>query len=193
MHSILIFNIINMVINMDMIEKKLSGEIIYDGKIIKVEKHTVLCPNKNTSTREVVRHKGGSTILYINENDEVLLIRQYRYAYNEVIYELPAGKLEALEDPYDSAIRELEEEAGLKASRLDYLGCIYPTCGYSDEVIHLYLAKDVIKTHTNFDSDEFIESYYIPLNDVKKMIISGEIKDAKTICAISRYLMLNEK
>ena len=175
---------------MNMNEKKISGEIIYNGKIITVEKDIVLCPNNNNATREVVRHKGGSTILYINDSNEVLLIKQFRYAYNEVLYELPAGKLELGENPYDSATRELEEETGLKPISLDYLGCIYPTCGYSDEVIHLYLAKDVIKTKTNFDSDEYIESFFIPLEKVKQMILNGEIKDAKTICAISKYLLL---
>ena len=178
---------------MDMIEKKIDGETIYDGKVIKVIKDRVVCPNQNIAYREVVKHNGGSAILCITEDNKVLLIKQFRYVYNEIIYEIPAGKLEIGENPYDAALRELEEETGFKASSLEPLGIIYPTCGYSNEKINLYLAKDIKPGHKHLDDDEFIEPLYIPLEDVKKMILSNEIKDAKTICAISNYLLKYEK
>ena len=174
---------------MNMIEKKIDGEVLYDGKIIRVERDTVLCPNGKNAYREVVRHNGGAAILCITKDDRVLLERQFRYPYNEVIYEIPAGKLEKGEDPYQAALREFEEETGNKAESLEHLIDIYPTCGYSSEVIYLYLAKDYVKTTTHFDEDEVIETEYIPLNDVLEMINSGKIKDAKTICALSTYLI----
>ena len=174
---------------MDMEEKKIDGEVIFDGHVVKLHLDKVKCPNGNIASREIVVHNGGAAILYVNDNDEVLLERQYRYAYNEVIYEIPAGKLEKGEDPKLAAIRELEEETGLKVNDLIHLGDIYPTCGYSSEIIHLYLAENPTKTHTNFDEDEVIDVCYIKLDKVKEMILSGEIKDAKTICAINYYLL----
>lgn len=174
---------------MDMREKKISGEVIFDGKVVKLEKDKVLCPNGNESYREVVRHPGGAAILCITKDNEVILERQFRYPYDEVIYEIPAGKLELNEDPYFAALREFEEETGNKANELESLGEIYPTCGYSSEIIYLYLAKDYIKTKTHFDDDEIIMLEYIPLEKAKEMILNGEIKDAKTIVAIMRYLL----
>lgn len=174
---------------MDLKEKRLSGKTIYDGKVIKVTCDDVLCPNGNISKREIVHHNGGSAILCINDKEEVLLIKQYRYAYDEVIYEIPAGKLEVGEDPYDAAIRELEEETANKADSLKYLGIIYPSCGYTNEKIHLYLANNTKITKTNFDEDEYIVSEYYPLSTVIEMIKDGTIKDAKTICAINYYII----
>ena len=172
---------------MKMEEKKISGIDIYNGKVIHVVKDNVLCPNGNESIREIVKHNGGAAVLCINDLEEVLLIKQYRYAYNEIMYEIPAGKLEKNENPYDAALRELEEETGNKAAKLKKLGEIYPTCGYSNEVIHLYLALNCQKTKTHFDDDEFIVSEFVPLNKIKELIKDGTIKDAKTICAIAYY------
>ena len=170
-------------------EKKINGEILYDGKILKLERDLVLCPNNDKAYREIVRHNGGAAVLLINVKNEILLIKQFRYAYDEIIYEIPAGKLELNEDPYEAAKRELEEETGYKSDSLESLGIIYPTCGYSSEKIHLYLAKNVKKGIKHLDDDEFIETKFIPLEEVEKMIINNEIKDAKTICAISNYLL----
>lgn len=174
---------------MNLEEKKIESEIIFDGKVIHVVKDKVLCPNGNESIREIVKHNGGAAVLCINDKEEVLLEKQYRYAYNEVIYEIPAGKLEKDENPYHAALRELEEETGMKAESLEKLGEIYPTCGYSSEIIHIYLALNCKKTKTNFDEDEIILSEFVPLNKVKEMIKNGLIKDAKTICAIEYYLL----
>lgn len=174
---------------MDMQEKKLNGKVIFDGKVVKLEFDEVLCPNGNISFREVVRHNGGAAILCVTPDDKIILERQFRYAYDEVIYEIPAGKLEKDENPYDAAMRELEEETGNKASELIHLTDIYPTCGYSSEVIYLYLAKDIKHTETHFDDDEIIETYLIPIDEVKEMILDGRIKDAKTIVAFTYYMM----
>ncbi len=174
---------------MDMREKKISGEVIFNGKVVKLEKDKVLCPNGNESIREIVRHPGGAAILAITDKEEVILERQFRYSYDEVIYEIPAGKLEKGEDPYYAALREFEEETGNKTEKLESLGVTYPTCGYSSEIIYLYLAKDFVKTATHFDDDEVIELEYIPLSEVIRMIEDGRIKDAKTIVAVMRYLI----
>ena len=178
---------------MDMREKKIDGKVIFEGHVIKVEFDDVLCPNGNKSKREIVRHNGGAAILCVTDDNKILLERQYRYAYDEVIYEIPAGKLEKGENPYSAAIRELEEETGYKADELVHLTDIYPTCGYSSEVIHLYLAENTKKTHTHFDDDEIIETYLFTIDEIKSMILSGEIKDAKTIAAFTYYLMKYNK
>ena len=174
---------------MNMKEKKISGERVFDGKVVKLDFDKVLCPNGNESYREVVRHNGGAAILCVTNDDKIILERQYRYSYDEVIYEIPAGKLEKDEDPYYAAIRELEEETGNKAEELIHLTDIYPTCGYSSEVIYLYLALNTKKTTTHFDDDEIIETYEVPIDEVKNMILDGRIKDAKTIVSFNYYLL----
>ena len=178
---------------MDLKEKKISGEVIYDGKILKLIKDKVLCPNGNESYREVVRHNGGAAILCITKDEEVFLVKQYRYPYDEVMYEIPAGKLEVGEAPYDAALREFEEETGNKTDKLYDLGVMYPSCGYTSEKVYLFLATDFKKTQMNLDSDETLEVLTLPLSKVKDMILNGEIKDSKAICAIMRYELLKEK
>ena len=174
---------------MNTIEKKISGEVIYDGKVVRLEKDVVLCPNNNEAYREIVRHNGGAAVLCVTNDNKVILVKQFRYAYNEFLYEIPAGKLELNEDPLVAAEREFEEETGNKAQNIEFLNVIYPTCGYCDEKIYLYLVTDFKQTKTNLDEDEFVETYYIDLKDVYKMILNGEIKDAKTICAINSYIL----
>lgn len=169
-------------------EKKIDGKVIYDGKILKLELDKVLCNNNITSYREIIRHNGGASILCIKDN-KVLLIKQYRYAYDEIIYEIPAGKLEENENPQEAAIRELEEETGYKALNIKYLTNIYPSCGYTNEKIYLYLVDEFIETKTNFDTDEFIEKIWVSFDEVINMIKQGIIKDAKTICAINLFLL----
>ena len=174
---------------LDMKEVKIDSELIFDGKVVRLERDLVKCPNGNNSYREIIRHNGGAAIFCLNEKNEVLLERQFRYAYNDVIYEIPAGKLEKNEDPYLAALRELEEETGFKASRLESLGKIYPTCGYTNEIIYLFLANDYVKTNTHFDDDEVIETLWVSIDKLKQMILDGEINDAKTICALNNYLI----
>lgn len=174
-------------------EKYLSRTILYEGKILRLEKDQVLCENGKTATREIVRHRGGAAVLCITEEQEVLLIKQFRYAYQETLYEIPAGKLEKDEDPKLAAIREFEEETGKKALDMTYLNTIYPTCGYSDEKIYLYYVSSFKESKTHWDEDEQIEVAWVNLKKVLQMIQSGEIKDAKTICAIQSYLLHQNK
>lgn len=171
---------------MDNIEKKLDSELIYDGKVIHVRKDKVLCPNGKESYREIVDHHGGVGVLAFLDG-KIALVKQYRYAYQEELYEMPAGKLEKDEDPLEGGRRELEEEVGYKTDNMVYLGRMYPSCGYTNEIIYLYKAENLRKTHTHLDEDEFVEVYWFSLEEIKKMVKSGQIVDAKTICAL--YLL----
>ncbi|MCQ3035873.1 MAG: NUDIX hydrolase [Bacilli bacterium] len=170
-------------------EIKKSSTTVYDGRIINVTVDKVTCPNGRISTREIVHHRGGVCILGVIDSN-IIMEKQYRYAYDEELYELPAGKLEKGEDSYVAGIREFEEETGYKAESLTSLGVMYPTCGYSNEIIYLYLANNIVKSERHLDEDEVIDVLYIPLEKVLSMIEEGTIKDAKTICAISKYLLL---
>lgn len=171
-----------------MLEKKRTGKDIYRGSILYVVKDEVELEDGTMTTREVVHHPGGAGILLINKQEEVLLVRQYRYVFGETLLEIPAGKLEVGEDPLVAAKRELEEETGYRAKTLTSLGILYPTVGYSDEKIYLYLATNAELHETHFDRDERIEQKFYPLSDVLRMIEKGQIKDAKTIGAIFHYL-----
>ena len=138
--------------------------------------------------REIIEHSGGACVLYV-EKGRVLLVKQYRYAYGECVYEIPAGKLEKGEDPMLAAARELEEEAGVRAKSLEKLFTVYPTPGYTNEKIHVYLAKDVEKTDRHLDDGEFLEVEFVPLEKIKEMLEKDEINDAKTIIALQAYLL----
>ena len=126
-------------------EKCIRSETIYQGKILTLKKDTVLLPDQTEATREVVRHVYGACILAIDENRNVLLEEQYRYPYDETVLELPAGKSEPGETPEKTAVREFEEETGYKAKSMTLLGEFYPSCGYTDEIIYLFLADGLIK------------------------------------------------
>ena len=143
--------------------------------------------NGKKSRREIVEHNGGSCILCV-EGDKILLVRQFRYAFNKEIWEIPAGKLENGEEPSSTAIRELEEECGYKASEVELLFTVYPTPGYDTEIIYIFKAYNLRKTQTNFDEGEDIESRWFTFSEVKKMIEDGEINDGKTLIALLSVL-----
>lgn len=173
-------------------EKTLSSALIYDGKVVNLTKDEVLCPNGQKAYREVVNHRGGVCILGFLDN-KVIIEKQFRYAYKEEVYELPAGKLEKDENPLEAAIREYEEETGYKPLEMISLGCMYPSCGYTNEIIYLYYAKRIEKGHRHLDDDEVIDIELMSLEEVVKLIDNNTIKDAKTICLIDRFLRLENK
>lgn len=173
---------------MDLKEKKINSELIYKGKILDLYRDEVICPNGIKSTREVVRHC--KAVCIICELDgKYALEEQYRYPYDEVIYEFPAGKVDSNEDLEKAALRELEEEIGYKALHIEYLGDMYPACAYTDEVISLYFANNLIKTEQKLDKDESLNFSFVKLDEIKEMILNNKIKDAKTICALSHFLL----
>lgn len=168
-------------------EKKMDSQTIFQGKIITVYKDKVKCPNEKIATREIVRHHGGVGIL-ATVDDKIILVKQFRYAYNQDTIEIPAGKLEYNEDSNLAGARELEEETGYSAIKLVPITQIYPTPGYCDEIIHLYEAKDVYKVENPLagDEDEFINVLFIPIDEAYQMVIDQKIKDSKTIIAIMK-------
>lgn len=173
---------------MEFFEKKLSGKTIYDGKILKLEVDEVELCDGSKSIRECVRHSGGAAVLYVEQN-KILLVKQFRYLYQKEIYEIPAGKIENGEDPALSAKRELEEETGYIAKEVVPLLKIFPTPGYTNEIIHVYQAKNCRVAHRRLDEGEFLKASFIKVDDALKMIESGEICDAKTVAAIYKYLI----
>ena len=176
---------------MNLSEKKLKSKTIYDGKILKLEVDEVRLPDGSTSVRECVRHHGGAAVLLV-DSGAVLLVKQFRYLYGKELYEIPAGKLERGEEAIKAATRELEEETGYRA-QLVRLFELYPSVGYTDEVIHVYFAEKFEYVGRKLDECEFLECDFIEIEKVLKLIESGEICDAKTVAAVYAYLNLKNK
>jgi len=171
---------------MDFSEKLIKSEHKYSGIIVDVRVDTVSLPNGNTAKREIVTHPGGVTVLPVDDNGDVYLVRQYRYAYGRHLLEAPAGKLESGENPLECAVRELSEETGASAKELIFLGDIYPSPGFCDESLYIYLATGLTFALAHPDEDEFLSVVKIPLAELYKKIASLEIHDAKTIVAALR-------
>lgn len=176
-------------------EEMLSSQDIFKGKILDVKMDTVRLPNGKTATRELIRHIGAVCIVAVTEDDEVIVEHQYRYPFDEVVVEIPAGKLDSKdEDPADAAERELMEETGVTAGDMTYMGKFYPTCGYSDEVIHMYLARNLSFGDRNLDDDEFLNVRAIPIESLVEDIMAGKIPDGKTQAAVMRaYYMIKDR
>ncbi len=164
-------------------EKTVRKEYLYKGKILSVRKDQILLPNGNHAIREVIEHSGGSAI-YCEKDGKILLVKQFRYPYQQELYEIPAGKLNEGETPEQTAIRELEEEGGIKAKQVEKLFDIYPTPAYTDEIIRIFKATDFVEGKINLDEDEFLLAEWIEKDKALNMVNNGEIKDAKTIIAI---------
>lgn len=165
-------------------EKKLDSKKVFSGKILNVRVDTVKLPDGRSATREIVEHQGAVTILPMADPESVILVRQYRYPSQEVMLELPAGKLEAGEDPAECAARELAEEIGYLPGKLEKLMDFYAAPGYCQERMHLFLATDLIEHSLPCDDDEFLEKETYPLAETIRMIQDGRICDAKTIIGL---------
>ncbi len=167
-------------------EKTLCSECVYDGKIMTVCRDDVQIATGQKSFREVVHHSGGVVVAAITNNNTILTVKQFRYPLKKTIIELPAGKLEKGENPDIAAARELEEETGYKANNWKSLGFIYTSPGYSDEKLYLYLATDLEFVGEHPDDGEVLKVYEFPIDEFIQQVKSGEISDAKTVCAIMR-------
>lgn len=165
----------------DLHEQILDSEIAWQGKIFNVERMDVRLPNGHTSMRDVVRHCGAAAVVALTENGKIALVRQYRTSLDRVTVEIPAGKLDPGEDPLECAKRELKEETGFVAGRIAYLTTIATSCGFSDELIHIYLATQLSFEGANPDEDEFLNVDLVPVNELVDAVLDGKIKDAKTV------------
>lgn len=169
---------------MELFEKKISSKQIFDGKIVKLFVDQVELPDGKVATREIVRHPGAVCVVPVTNEGEVVMVKQFRYPFESVLLEIPAGKLEPNEDPLEAVKRELEEESGAIAGKIQHIGELYTTVAIFDEKIQMYLATDLTFINAHPDQDEFLEVEKIPLNTLVDMIMNDEIKDAKTQIAI---------
>ena len=169
---------------MDLTEKTIRREDKFQGRILSVHVATVLLPNGNTSTREVVDHVDGVAVLPLDERNNVLTVTQYRYVFGRTLLEIPAGKLDPGEDPVTGALRELKEETGAVPDTFLPLGRIIPAPGCYGEVLHLFLAKGLHMEEQHLDPDEFLNVERIPFNEMVHRCLNGEIEDAKTVAAV---------
>ena len=164
-------------------EHKLSSEMKFDGKLIQVT-YDIAEVNGKEAWREVVHHPGASAVVAIDEDNRIIMEKQFRYALNDYLLEIPAGKLDAGEDPLVCAKRELEEETGIIASEWISLGTIATSPGFCNEVIHLYVAKGLSKGEIHWDEDEYVEVERYTFDELLQRIKEERIKDSKTLSAL---------
>lgn len=171
------------------VEKKLSSRKVFDGKVFRVTVDEAEVAGGGTGLREVVHHNGGACILAIDDAWNIALVHQYRYALGRELIELPAGKLEPNEPPMEAAVRELSEEVGVTADEWQSFGSVIPTCGYSSEVIHIFLARGLTHTGQHLDKDEDLSVFWLPLEEAAQLVMDGSITDSKTVSGILRLYM----
>lgn len=175
---------------MDFTEKPLKQDYLYRGKIVNLRVDDAELPDGTTALREVVEHPGGVCVAALTDKEELLFVEQFRYPYMETVLELPAGKLEYGEDPFEAGKRELLEETGAAAKTYRDLGKLYPTPGYCGEIIHMYLAENLTFSEQHLDEDEFLEVRRIPLETAFQMVMRNEIRDSKTQVGILKTYQL---
>jgi ADP-ribose pyrophosphatase len=165
-------------------EKQLSSRHVFDGRLLQVYVDDVQLPDDSRSTRDWIKHPGASAIVPVFEDGTIMLLKQFRYPPRRVFIEVPAGKLDEGEPPMVTAKRELVEETGYESKSMENAGSFFPAIGYADEEIHVFVAWDLEQKLKNVDDDEFVINHRVPFSEALKMISSGEITDAKTICSI---------
>ncbi len=175
---------------MKLYEKTLSSKSIYDGKILHITLDEVELPDGRKSKREVVNHPGGVAVAALDADNNLLFVRQFRYPYRETVLELPAGKLEKGSTPLENGKRELLEETGAQGFSYISLGQVYPSPGYTSEIIHLYACRVKSVGESKLDEGEFLNVEKIPLNSAVEMVINNQIPDSKTQIAVLKTAML---
>ncbi len=176
-------------------EKGIVSELIYDGKLLHVYRDRVILPNGSETTREYLKHPGAVCVVPVTKEGNVVMVRQFRYPFHEVMLELPAGKLDPGETPLCAAKRELGEETGVKASRIVEIGSFLPSVAYTDEIIYLYLATGLDYSSQHLDDDEFLDVETYPLEELVQMVMDGNIRDGKTQTALLKtwYYLKRER
>ncbi|MDO4778604.1 MAG: NUDIX hydrolase [Tissierellia bacterium] len=166
------------------VEKTIKSERIYEGKIIKVRVDTVELPNQGYAKREIVEHSRGVGIVALTDKNEIYMVKQYRKPIENFVLEIPAGLVESNEDAKEAAIRELQEEAGVKPNYIELITEAYASPGFTDEKISIFLARDLVESKLELDDTEFLEAFKVPLHKAYQMVENFEITDAKTIIGI---------
>ena len=174
---------------MDQEEKTTKKNLIYDGKILQLYNDEILTPGGKVAYREYVNHHGGASVLAVDDDNNIYMVEQYRYAYKQLLLEIPAGKLEKGEDAKVCAIRELKEEIGAECKEIKQMALVYPTPGYTNEPLYIFVATGLTFGDTKWDDDEYLNIKKIPFNKALEMVKSGEIKDGKSVVAILRYAL----
>jgi ADP-ribose pyrophosphatase len=164
-------------------EKTISSELVYEGPVFRVRKHRVET-RSGESTRDIVEHSGGSIMVAVTDEGKVLMVRQYRKAFEKALLELPAGKRDPGEVPEVTAARELREETGYTASSVKPLVSFYPTCGYSNEDLYIYICRGLTPGRTEWDDTECLDVLEYDVDELMTMIMNNEIKDSKTIIGL---------
>ncbi|MBR2716920.1 MAG: NUDIX hydrolase [Oscillospiraceae bacterium] len=178
---------------MSFFEKKISGERKYSGFIVNVRKDVAEVQNGHRVIREVVEHPGGVAVVPVDADGNVLMVRQFRYPFGCELLEIPAGKLEPGEEPAACARRELSEETGCRAGSLVDLGPMYPSPGFCEEVLYLYLATDLVFGEAHPDEDEFLAVERMPMDELVRDIMENRVPDGKTVCGVLKAKLLLEK
>ena len=175
-------------------EKPLDSKLIYSGSLLNVYRDEIELPNGKHTGREYIKHNGAVCIAAMKEDGTIAVEHQFRYPFHRVITELPAGKLDSIDEvPLEAAKRELREETGITADKWTYLGGLIPTCAYSTELIHLYLAEKLHFGEKDLDEDEFINVRFMALDELVEKVMSGEIQDSKTQTTVLKVAYLLNK
>lgn len=162
-----------------------KSDLIFKGKVFNVQVDEIEYDSGNKGIREVAVHPGGAVIVAVTEDSKIIMVNQFRYPLQKKIFELPAGKLDYNEDPYNCAVRELEEETGYKAKKVKKLGQIYTTPGFCTEILHIYLAEDLVRgKHNREEGEQGMEVFEFSKQQIEEKIDNNEITDAKSICGI---------
>ncbi len=167
-------------------ETTISSEHVFDGTLLQVYVDDVKLPDGSHSTRDWIKHPGASAVVPVFQDGSIMLLKQYRYPPRKLFLEVPAGKIDAGETPKTTALRELEEESGLSCKNMEKVGSLFPAIGYADEEIFVYVGWGLSQSDKQTDDDEFLINHKLHFSDALKMIESGEIKDGKTICALTQ-------
>ena len=177
---------------MKLTEKQISSQLIYEGKVLNLRKDRVELENGNTSYREIIQNKNACCVVAVDDNENILLVDQFRYAIGRVVTELPAGKMDDGESKEDCCRRELLEETGYIAETIEYVGKFYPSVAYLTEELYVFFAKVKRESSQNLDDDEFVNIKLVPLSKVYQQVLSGEIEDSKTQIGILKYVAMKK-